>query len=91
MKKTGVRKSRETVPLSRRSFLKIMKNLLFDLKDVYTGTHKAEVGAGAELRSWNGNFLKVGAGAGGGAEKNSYGSATLLENVYSFSLVRILL
>jgi hypothetical protein len=41
-----------------------MKNLLFDLKAGRTGTHKAEVGAGAELRSWNGNFLKVGAGAG---------------------------
>ncbi len=50
--------------LSRCSFLKIMKNLLFDLKAGRTGTHKAEVGAGAELRSWNGNFLKVGAGAG---------------------------
>jgi hypothetical protein len=66
-----------------------MKNLLFNLKAVYTGTHKAEVGAGAELRSRNGYFLKVGAASGD--ETSSFGSATLLENVYSFSLVRILL
>jgi hypothetical protein len=46
-----------------------MKNLLLNLKAVQTGTNKAEVGAGAGSR----NFLKVGAGA----EKNSFGSATL--------------
>jgi hypothetical protein len=44
-----------------------MKNLLFHLKAVKTGTHKAQVGAGA------GNFLIVGAGA----ESNSFGSTTL--------------
>jgi len=48
-----------------------MNNLLFHLKAVNTGTLKAQVGAGA------------GAGAetiwksGAGAEKNSFGSATL--------------
>ncbi len=35
-----------------------MKNLLFDLKAVHTGTHKAKVGAGAELWSRNGTFWK---------------------------------
>jgi hypothetical protein len=35
-----------------------MKNLLFHLKAVKTGTHKADVGAGAGFE----NFLKVGAG-----------------------------
>ncbi len=39
-----------------------MKNLLFNLKAVHTGTYKAEVRAGAKT-------LKVGAGAG--AETNS--------------------
>ncbi len=48
-----------------------MKNLLFHLKAVKTGTHKAQVGAGA------GNFLIVEAGTGAGAESNSFGSATL--------------
>jgi hypothetical protein len=56
MKKTRVKKSRDTVPLSRFSFQKVMKNLLFHLKSVKTGTHKAQVGAGA------------GSGAGAGAE-----------------------
>jgi hypothetical protein len=46
-----------------------MKNLLFHLKAVKTGTHKAQVGVGAG----SGNFLIVGAGAG----SNSFGSATL--------------
>jgi hypothetical protein len=50
-----------------------MKNLLFHLKAVKTGTHKSQVGAGAS--SGAGNFLIVGAGAG--AESNSFGSATL--------------
>jgi hypothetical protein len=54
-----------------------MKNLLFHLKAVKTGTIKAQVGAGAGSR----NFLKVGAGAGPGAEKNSLGSATLFESL----------
>ena len=48
-----------------------MKNLLFHLKAVKTGTQKAKVGAGSGAR----NFLKVGAVAG--AEINSFGSATL--------------
>ncbi len=57
-----------------------MKNLLFHLKAVKTGTLKAQVGAGASSRSRSRsgsrsrNFLKVGAGA----EKNSFGSATLV-------------
>jgi hypothetical protein len=49
-----------------------MKNLLFHLKAVKTGTLKAQVGAGAS--SGAGNFLKVGAGV----EKNSFGSTTLV-------------
>jgi hypothetical protein len=48
-----------------------MKNLLFHLKAVKTGTHKAQVGVGAG--SGAGNFLIVGAGA----ESKSFGSATL--------------
>jgi hypothetical protein len=50
--------------LSQYSFLKIMKNLLFHLKALKTGPHKAEVGA---------ETLEV----GGGAETNSFGTATL--------------
>jgi hypothetical protein len=46
-----------------------MKNLLFDLKAVKTGTHKALFGAGSRA----GNFLKVGARA----KTNRFGSATL--------------
>jgi hypothetical protein len=34
-----------------------MKNQLLNLKAVQTGTHKAEVGAGA--RAGSGNFLKI--------------------------------
>jgi hypothetical protein len=45
-----------------------MKNLLFNLKAVQTGSYITEVAAGP------GNFLKAGAGAG--AETNSFGSAT---------------
>ncbi len=41
-----------------------MKNLLFHLKALKTGPHKAEVGA---------ETLEV----GGGAETNSFGTATL--------------
>jgi hypothetical protein len=48
-----------------------MKNLLYHLNAVKTGTQKAVVGAGAGF----GNFLKVGAGAG--AETNSFGFTTL--------------
>jgi hypothetical protein len=48
-----------------------MKNLLFHLKAVKTGTHKAQVG--------DGNCLKFEAGAG--AEKNSFGSATLFSSL----------
>jgi hypothetical protein len=53
-----------------------MKDLLFPLKAVKTGTHKAQIGAGSGARA----ILKVGAGAGAraGAETNSFGSATLL-------------
>ncbi len=61
----------QKIELSQYSFQKVMKNQLFHLKAVKTGTLKAQVEAGA------GNFLKVGAGAGAGAEKNSFGSATL--------------
>jgi hypothetical protein len=50
-----------------------MKNLLFHLKVVKTGTHRAEVGAKPE----GGNFLKIRSGAG--AKTNSFGSATLDE------------
>jgi hypothetical protein len=46
-----------------------MKNLLFNLKAVQTGSYINEVAAGP------GNFLKAGAGAG--AETNSFSSATL--------------
>jgi hypothetical protein len=42
-----------------------MKNLLFNLKAVQTGSYIAEVGASSR------NFLKA------GAETNSFGSATL--------------
>jgi hypothetical protein len=38
-----------------------MKNLLFHLKTVKKGTHKAQVGAGSG--SGSGSFLKVGAKA----------------------------
>ncbi len=48
-----------------------MKNLLYHLNAVKTGTQKAVVGAGAG----SGNFLKVGAGAG--AETNSFGFTTV--------------
>jgi hypothetical protein len=48
-----------------------MKNLLFHLKAVKTGTLKAQVGAGAGAGA---ETLKVGAGA----EKNSFCSATLM-------------
>jgi hypothetical protein len=47
-----------------------MKNLLFHLKAVKTGTLKAQVGARA--------------GSGAGAEKNSFGSATLVILVQMF-------
>jgi hypothetical protein len=47
-----------------------MKNLLFHLKALKTGAHKAQVGA-----SRSGNFLKVGARAG--TETNSFGRASL--------------
>jgi hypothetical protein len=50
-----------------------MKNLLFHLKAVKTGTLKAQVGAGAG----SGARAGAGAGVGAGAEKNSFGSATL--------------
>jgi hypothetical protein len=35
--------------LSLHSFLKVMKNLLFNSKAVKTGTHKAQAGAGVEI------------------------------------------
>jgi hypothetical protein len=41
-----------------------MKNLIYHLKAVKTGTQKASVGAGA--------------GSGAGAETNSFGSTTLV-------------
>jgi hypothetical protein len=47
-----------------------MKNLLFHLKAMKTGTHKSS------SQSRSGNFLKVGVGAG--AKSNSFGSATLV-------------
>ena len=50
-----------------------MNNLLFHLKAVNTGTLKAQVGAGAGAGAGAETFLKLGAGA----EKNSFGSATL--------------
>jgi hypothetical protein len=50
-----------------------MKNQLFNLKAVQTGTHKAEVGA----RAGSGNLLKIGARA----ETNSFGSTTLFSTV----------
>jgi hypothetical protein len=53
-----------------------MKNLLFHLKAVKSGTLKAKVGARAvPVPEPERNFLKAGAGAG--AETNSIGSATL--------------
>jgi hypothetical protein len=48
----------QKIELSRYYFQKVMKNLLFHLKAVKTGTHKAQVGAGASS----------GAGARAGAE-----------------------
>jgi hypothetical protein len=44
-----------------------MKNVLFNIKSVITGSSKAVGGAGAGS----------GAGAGAGAETNSFGSTTL--------------
>jgi hypothetical protein len=38
----------QKIELCRYSFQKVMKNLLFHLKAVKTGTLKAQVGAGAE-------------------------------------------
>jgi hypothetical protein len=38
----------QKIELSRCSFQKVIKNLLFHLKAVKTGTQKAQVGAGAE-------------------------------------------
>jgi hypothetical protein len=56
-----------------------MKNLLFHLKAVKTGTHKAQVGAGAGSGAEAGaETLIVGAGAGG--KSNSFGSTTLQKN-----------
>jgi hypothetical protein len=52
-----------------------MKNLLFRLKAVKTGTHKAPVRAGAETFESRSH--------GAGAETNSYGSATLLITPHS--------
>ncbi len=58
-----------------------MKNLLFHLKAVKTGNLKAQVGAGSGAGAGAGagaeTFWKVGAGA----EKNSFGSATLFQAV----------
>jgi hypothetical protein len=53
-----------------------MKNVLFNIKSVITGSSNAITGAGAG--SGAGTFFKVGAGA----EKNSFGSTTLHILVY---------
>jgi hypothetical protein len=53
------------------SFLKNMKNLVVDLKAVQTDSYKAELGASSGAET----FFKAGAGAG--AESNSFGSTTL--------------
>jgi hypothetical protein len=60
-----------TCELGRFSFIKNMKNVLFNIKSVKTGSSKAVAGARAGS----------GAGAGAGAEKNSFGPATLLYSV----------
>jgi hypothetical protein len=39
------------IEVSRYSFQKVMKNLLFHLKAVKTGTLKAQVGAGSGARA----------------------------------------
>ncbi len=41
----------QKIELSQYSFQKVIKNLLFHLKAVKTGTHKAQVGAGAGAES----------------------------------------
>jgi hypothetical protein len=50
--------------LSQYSFLKVMKNLLFHLKAVKTGTHKAQVGAsaGAGVETFWKSKTRAGAG-----------------------------
>jgi hypothetical protein len=55
-----------------------MKNPLFDMKPVITGSYKAIVGAGS------------GAGAGAGAESNSFGSATLPTPYYGTLVLKYL-
>jgi hypothetical protein len=59
-----------------------MKNLLFHLKAVKTGTLKALVGARAGSGAGAGaETSKVGAGVGVGAVTKSFGSATLYQGV----------
>ncbi len=55
-----------------------MKNLLFHLKAVKTGTHKAQGGAGAGSGAGAGARTRAGAGA----ESNSFGSATLVHTLF---------
>jgi hypothetical protein len=61
-----------------------MKNVLFNIKSVITGSSKAVAGAGSGAGA---NFLKVRAGAG--VETNSFSSATLLFIIHIFALLKL--
>ncbi len=59
-----------------------MKNVLFNIKTVITGSSMAVAGAGAGAGA---NFLKVGAGV----ETNSFGSVTLLFIIHIYALLKL--